>query len=269
MHVLMPRPRAHDRAAHDRAGHSERAGAEQPILVVDDDRKIAALVRAYLEREGFRVVTAHDGRTAVERARTEQPQLIVLDLMLPELDGFEALRRIRAEADVPVLMLSARSSLPERIIGLEKGADDYLPKPFSPAELVVRVKAILRRARPSAVSGVGAARVAGTDDGQLRQHDLVIDTERYEVHRGAEPIALTPVEFRLLVTLVAADGRALTRDQLLDAVYGSDEAEVMDRTIDVHIGRLRDKLGDDPEQPRYVMTVRGVGYRAAPRSSAG
>jgi DNA-binding response OmpR family regulator len=238
---------------------SERPSTERPILVVDDDRKIAALVRAYLEREGFRVVTAYDGREALERARAEQPALIVLDLMLPELDGFEAMRRIRADADVPILMLSARSSLPERIIGLERGADDYLPKPFSPAELVVRVKAILRRA-----GGGAAGQAAGTTTAPLRQHDLVIDTERYEVRRGTELLPLTPVEFRLLVTLVAADGRALSRDQLLDAVYGSDEDEVLDRTIDVHIGRLRDKLGEDADQPRYIMTVRGVGYRAAP-----
>jgi DNA-binding response OmpR family regulator len=240
---------------------SDRPPSDRPILVVDDDRKIAALVRACLEREGFRVVTAYDGREAVDRAHAERPDLIVLDLMLPELDGFEVLRRVRADRDVPILMLSARSSLPERIIGLERGADDYLPKPFSPAELVVRVKAILRR------TGHGAAPagpVSGPSSGPLRQHDLVIDTERYEVRRGSELIALTPVEFRLLVTLVAADGRALTRDQLLDAVYGSGEEEVLDRTIDVHIGRLRDKLGDDADEPRYVMTVRGVGYRAAP-----
>jgi DNA-binding response OmpR family regulator len=241
---------------------SDRWPAEWPILVVDDDRKIAALVRAYLERDGFRVVTAADGREAVERARMDKPQLIVLDLMLPELDGFEVMRRVRADADVPILLLSARSSLPERIIGLERGADDYLPKPFSPAELVVRVKAILRRAAVPAMTANG--RSAGRSTHLLRQHDLVIDTERYEVRRGGDLISLTPVEFRLLVTLVAADGRALSRDQLLDAVYGAGEEEVLDRTIDVHIGRLRDKLGDDADEPRYVMTVRGVGYRAAP-----
>jgi DNA-binding response OmpR family regulator len=252
MSVLMTKTRA----------TSDRPPTERPILVVDDDRKIAALVRAYLEREGYRVVTAYDGRDAVEKVRTERPELIVLDLMLPELDGFEVMRRVRADTDVPILMLSARSSLPERIIGLERGADDYLPKPFSPAELVVRVKAILRRSVPA--STPRQAQAAGASESLLRQHDLVIDTERYEVRRGSELIALTPVEFRLLVTLVAADGRALTRDQLLDAVYGAGEEEVLDRTIDVHIGRLRDKLGDDPDVPRYVMTVRGVGYRAAP-----
>ena len=232
----------------------------RPILVVDDDRKIVALVRAYLERDGFTVIAAYDGREALRLARSEDPSLIVLDLMLPEIDGLEVMRLLRADSDVPVLMLTARSSLPERIIGLEKGADDYLPKPFSPAELVVRVKAVLRRVNQPTSTIAPAARAETT----LTQADLAIDTERYEVRREGELIPLTPVEFKLLVTLVAADGRALTRDQLLDAVYGSDDGDVLDRTIDVHIGRLRDKLGDDAEQPRYVMTVRGVGYRAAP-----
>jgi DNA-binding response OmpR family regulator len=237
--------------------------ASPPILVVDDDHKIVALVRAYLERDGHRVVAAYDGREALERARAEAPALIVLDRMLPELDGLEVMRLLRATSDVPIIMLTARSSLPERIIGLERGADDYLAKPFSPAELVVRVRAILRRASPR--SGDGAMPAGGT--GELRQGDLVIDTQRYEVRRGGELLSLTPVELRLLVTLVAAEGRALTRDQLLAAVYGDADGDILDRTVDVHIGRLRDKLGDDPEHPRYVMTVRGVGYRAAPSPS--
>ena len=249
MNILMPKsqPRV------------ETVPVTRPILVVDDDRKIVALVRAYLEREGYRVVVAYDGREALQQAHAEDPVLVVLDLMLPEVDGLEVMRILHTDSDVPVLMLTARSSLPERIIGLEKGADDYLPKPFSPAELVVRVKAVLRRVAQPAVTA-SARPMSPT----LTQHDLAIDTERYEVRRGEELIPLTPVEFKLLVTLVAADGRALTRDQLLDSVYGSDDGDVLDRTIDVHIGRLREKLDDDAEQPRYVMTVRGVGYRAAP-----
>jgi DNA-binding response OmpR family regulator len=250
MNILMPTP----------PSSPEPITTARPILVVDDDRKIVALVRAYLEREGFTVIAAHDGREALRRARADDPALIVLDLMLPEVDGFEVMRLLRAEGDVPVLMLTARSSLPERIIGLERGADDYLPKPFSPAELVVRVKAVLRRAGQAPVRTT----VETTAPAILTQHDLLIDTERYEVRRERTLIPLTPVEFKLLVTLVAADGRALTRDQLLDAVYGADDGDILDRTIDVHIGRLREKLGDDAEQPRYVMTVRGVGYRAAP-----
>jgi DNA-binding response OmpR family regulator len=250
MHVLMAKPRAGATAPL----------ASGPILVVDDDRKIVALVRTYLERDGYRVSVAHDGRQALERARQEPPALVVLDLMLPELDGLEVMRLLRTDSDVPVLLLTARGSLPERIIGLERGADDYLPKPFSPAELVVRVKAILRRVRPALATAASAPAL-------LRQADLTIDTGRHEVRRGDELLQLTPVELRLLVTLVAAEGRALTRDQLLDAVYGASDGDVLDRTIDVHIGRLRDKLGDDPERPRYVMTVRGVGYRAAPVST--
>jgi DNA-binding response OmpR family regulator len=241
---------------------SQRAApgvSERPILVVDDDRKIAALVRAYLEREGYRVVTAYDGREALRRARSEDPALVVLDLMLPEVDGLEVMRLLRAESDVPIVLLTARSSLPERIIGLERGADDYVPKPFSPAELVVRVKAVLRRTQRA-----GAPADPTSTATLLRQADLTIDTQRYEVRRDGQLIPLTPVEFRLLVTLVAADGRALSRDQLLDAVYGADDSDILDRTIDVHVGRLREKLGDDADQPRYVMTVRGVGYRAAP-----
>jgi DNA-binding response OmpR family regulator len=249
MNVLMSKPKP----------NAEPVMTGRPILVVDDDHKIVALVRAYLEREGYHVITAYDGREALRRARAEDPALIVLDLMLPEIDGLEVMRLLRADSDVPVLMLTARSSLPERIIGLERGADDYLPKPFSPAELVVRVKAVLRRVQQPAAPASSAP--ASTT---LSQADLIIDTERYEVRRGDELLPLTPVEFKLLVTIVAADGRALTRDQLLDAVYGSDDGDVLDRTIDVHIGRLREKLSDDAEQPRYIMTVRGVGYRAAP-----
>jgi DNA-binding response OmpR family regulator len=238
---------------------------QSTVLVVDDDRKIVGLVRAYLERDGHRVVAAHDGRTALNTFTAEHPDLVVLDLMLPELDGYEVCRRIRAEGDTPILMLTARSSVPDRIHGLLSGADDYLPKPFSPAELAARVRAILRRARPSTTTSISAPiPTSAPDQRPLRQADLTIDPERREVRQGDRIVPLTNVEFRLLATLVAAEGRVLTRDQLLDAIYGHDEAEILDRTIDVHIGRLRDKLGDRADAPRYVATVRGVGYRAAP-----
>jgi DNA-binding response OmpR family regulator len=189
----------------------------------------------------------------------------VLDLMLPELDGRAVIRAVRRDeeaARTPILVLSARSSTIDRIAGLEDGADDYLPKPFSPAELVLRVKSILRRstatadAAPTAASAPSAGPV-------LRHGDLTIDPSRHEVRRGDRAIDLTRVEFRLLSAILGADGRVLSRDQLLDAVYGQDAADVLDRTIDVHIRRLRDKLDDDPDAPRYVQTVRGVGYRAA------
>ena len=237
-----------------------------PILVVDDDAKIVRLVRTYLERDGFTVVTAADGPAALEAIETHRPALVVLDLMLPELDGRAVIRAVRRDeeaARTPILVLSARSSTIDRIAGLEDGADDYLPKPFSPAELVLRVKSILRRVAPAAADvapTTGSAAIAGP---VLRHGDLTIDPSRHEVRRGDDAIGLTRVEFRLLTAILGADGRVLSRDQLLDAVYGQDAADVLDRTIDVHIRRLRDKLDDDPDAPRYVQTVRGVGYRAA------
>ncbi|MFN2521316.1 MAG: response regulator [Candidatus Limnocylindria bacterium] len=223
---------------------------EGPILVVDDDPKIVQLVRAYLEREGLPVITVGDGRAALTAIRERAPRLIVLDLMLPEIDGMTVARRVREDSDVPILMLSARGGVADRILGLSEGADDYIPKPFSPAELVVRVKAILRRSGPP--------RVRGT----LRLDDIEIDRDRHAVRRGADAIALTAAELRLLVSLVEADGRVLSRDALLDALYGHDVGETLDRTVDVYVGRLREKLGDDPDRPRYVATVRGAGYRA-------
>jgi two-component system alkaline phosphatase synthesis response regulator PhoP len=231
---------------------------ERPILVVDDDAKIVRLVRTYLERDGFSVVTASDGPGALDAIERHRPALVVLDLMLPELDGRAVIRAVRGDEDAaatPILIISARGSTMDRIAGLEDGADDYLPKPFSPAELVLRVKSILRR--------TANATPRMTARSQLEQADLIVDLDRHEVTRDGAPIQLTRVEFRLLTTLIEAGGRVLSRDQLLDAVYGQDQADVLDRTVDVHIGRLRDKLGDDAERPRYVETVRGIGYRSA------
>jgi DNA-binding response OmpR family regulator len=245
---------------------------ERPILVVDDDAKIVRLVRTYLERDGFSVVTAADGPAALDAIETWRPALVVLDLMLPELDGRAVIRAVRRDdeaAATPILMLSARGSIVDRIAGLEDGADDYLPKPFSPAELVLRVKSILRRSAPTEPSPAEEREVVVPQTRPpLRRADLVVDPDRHEVTRGGEVIPLTRVEFRLLLTILEADGRVLSRDQLLDAVYGRDAADVLDRTVDVHVGRLREKLGDDADQPRYVATVRGVGYRAAPASTA-
>jgi DNA-binding response OmpR family regulator len=234
---------------------------DRPILVVDDDAKIVRLVRTYLERDGFAVVTAADGPAALDAIERHRPALVVLDLMLPELDGRAVIRAVRGDdeaAATPILIVSARGSTLDRIAGLEDGADDYLPKPFSPAELVLRVKSILRRSATATTATEPA-----TTHPPLLHGDLVIDLDRHEVTRAGEPIPLTRVEFRLLQTIIEADGRVLTRDQLLDAVYGRDQADVMDRTVDVHVGRLRDKLGDDADAPRYVATVRGIGYRAA------
>ena len=226
-----------------------------PILVVDDDPKIVALVRAYLEREGFRVVTAGDGRTALRLIEGEAPRLVVLDLMLPQIDGLEVIRRARAFGDVPILVLSARTATSDRIHGLTQGADDYLPKPFSPAELVARVRTILRRSerdRPGQTHS----------DGRFVAGDLQVDVARGTVAVGDREVVLSVLELRLIAALLDADGRILSRDQLLDAIHGTDEAEVTDRAIDVYVKRLREKLGDDPINPRFVATVRGAGYRA-------
>ena len=246
----------------------------RPILVVDDDPKIVRLVRTYLERDGHDVVSAADGRAAIAAIERHRPALVILDLMLPEIDGRDVIRALRRDeaatgrASIPVLILSARGSLGDRIAGFEDGADDYLPKPFSPAELSLRVGAILRRVAAGSPGDPSPATPGSTGGGPprppLRQADVVIDRDHHEVTRAGVQIPLTYVEFRLLETLVEADGRVLSRDQLLDAVYGADATDVLDRTIDVHVGRLRDRLGDDADRPRYVMTVRGVGYRSAP-----
>ena len=244
---------------------------ERPILVVDDDAKIVRLVRTYLERDGFSVVTAADGPAALDAIETHRPALVVLDLMLPELDGRAVIRAVRRDDEAgttPILMLSARGSIVDRIAGLEDGADDYLPKPFSPAELVLRVKSILRRSASATTLEDALETTTAPTRPPLHRADLVVDADRHEVTRSGQIVPLTRVEFRLLVAILEADGRVLSRDQLLDAVYGHDGADVLDRTVDVHVGRLRDKLGDNADQPRYVSTVRGVGYRAAPPATA-
>ena len=226
-----------------------------PILVVDDDAKIVQLVRTYLEREGFSVITASDGPGALAAFRDRHPRLVILDLMLPGLDGRAITRIVREESDTPILMLSARGEAVDRVRGIDDGADDYVAKPFSPAELVSRVKAILRRTEraPEALPAE-----------PVRFRDLVIDAARHEVRRDGTDLGLTSAELRLLLALVAADGRILTREWLLDALYGGGEGDVMERSVDVYIRRLREKLGDDADDPRYIATVRGAGYRAAP-----
>jgi len=226
---------------------------EAPILVVDDDPKIVALVRMYLERERYPVVTAADGRAALRAIEQHRPRLVVLDLMLPGIDGLAVMREARSMGDTPILVLSARGSTGDRIVGLSEGADDYLPKPFSPGELVVRVRAILRRSERSVGAG-GAI---------LRMADLTIDPRRDQVSLGGSDVELSVLERRLLLALMEADGRTLTREQLLDAIHGAGQSDAFDRAVDVYVKRLREKLGDDPMAPRYVATVRGVGYRAA------
>jgi DNA-binding response OmpR family regulator len=231
------------------------ARPNRPILVVDDDAKIVRLVRTYLEHAGFSVIEAGDGQAALAAVALDRPALVVLDVMLPSVDGLTVLEALRRTSRVPVIMLSARAATDDRIEGLELGADDYLAKPFSPAELVVRVRRLLDRSAETVSAGADAPHAE-----PLRVADLTLDPERHEVICGGATISLTLAEFRLLAALLSADGRVLTRDQLIDALHGADGL-VLDRTIDVHIRRLRQKLGDDPQAPRYVATVRGVGYR--------
>jgi len=224
----------------------------QTILVVDDEPQIVRLVRAYLEEAGFRVVIASDGEQALYTARHEQPDLVVLDLLMPRMDGLEFARRIRRERDVPIIMLTARADETDRIVGLELGADDYVTKPFSPRELVARVRAVLRRAQaPPERPAV------------LRAGPLTLDRAAHTVTLANRAVDLTPMEFSLLETLMATPGRAFRRDELLEAVQGI-AFEAYERTVDAHIKNLRRKIEPDPARPRYVLTVRGVGYRLNP-----
>jgi two-component system alkaline phosphatase synthesis response regulator PhoP len=221
------------------------------VLVVDDERQIATIARDYLTRAGFSVVLAADGATGLELARRARPDLIVLDLGLPRLDGLEVARAIRGESDVPIIMLTARVDEADRLRGFDVGADDYVTKPFSPRELVARVTSVLRRARDTA-SRDATFTVAG----------LSIDTQRMRVERGGTAIDLTPTEFLLLAALARHPGRVFTRAQLLDAVRGT-AVESFERAIDAHVKNIRRKLEPDAHRPRYLLTVYGIGYKFA------
>ncbi len=227
-----------------------------PILIVEDDKKTASLVQLYLEREGFETVLAHDGGEALKLAQRHRPIFIILDLMLPVVDGWEVCRELRKSSDVPILMLTARGEEVDRISGLTLGADDYVVKPFSPRELVARVKAILRRGRLRSV----------IKESILSHEGLVLNPEKRTVTLNDRPVQLTPHEYKLLWALMASPGRVFTRDELLEHLYPRGEA-VIDRVIDVHIGKLRQKIEDDPSNPRYIQTVRGLGYQL--RESSG
>jgi len=220
------------------------------LLVVDDEAPIVELLRGYLVREGWDVLAASDGPTAVEMARERAPDVIVLDVMLPGLDGFEVLRQIRTFSDAYVIMLTARAEEIDRIVGLSAGADDYLVKPFSPRELVARVRALLRRPRPAQVDGAERREMG----------DLVIDLPRRSVTVRGTPVTLTTIEFDLLTTLAREAGVVLSRQRLLDRVWGMDYVGD-EHVVDVHLANLRRKLGDDAAHPRYIETVRGVGFR--------
>ncbi|HEY3900702.1 MAG TPA: response regulator transcription factor [Chthoniobacter sp.] len=222
------------------------------LLVIDDDRKLCRLIADYLDPLGYDVTTVHTGPEGVERATAEAWQAVILDLMLPGLDGFEVLKRIRRTSDVPVLMLTARGDEADRIVGLEIGADDYLPKTFSTRELLARLRAVTRRSVRSSSSAEDA-------DTEIVVANLRIKPGARTAALGDQPLVLTPVEFELLLSLARAKGRVKTRDHLLEEIRER-EYEVFDRSIDVHISALRKKLGDDPKEPHFIRTVRAAGY---------
>ncbi len=219
------------------------------ILVVDDEKRIVEILQAYLERDGYRVITAYDGRSALELARSNSPDLIILDLMLPEVSGWDVCRELRRESEVPIIMLTARDDTTDKIIGLELGADDYVAKPFDPKEIISRVRAVLRRSERKTVS-----------KSTLNVGEIIIDTDKRLVLRGDRNIELTPIEFDILRAMAENPGRVYSRMQLLDKVQG-DAYEGYERTVDSHIKNLRKKLELDPEHPRYIITIYGVGYK--------
>lgn len=225
----------------------------QTILVIEDDPNTAALVVLYLEREGFRALSAGDGPAGLALARREAPSLVILDLMLPEMDGWEVCRRLRKTSEVPVLMLTARGEEVDRVAGLTLGADDYVVKPFSPRELTARVKAILRR----------AAGPVERPPETLAHGEVMLDLQKRRLKVGGQEVSLTPHEYALLEALMAAPGRTFTRDELLERLYPRGEAVVVDRVVDVHINKLRQKIEPQPGRPRYILTARGLGYRFA------
>jgi len=221
------------------------------ILVADDDPRQAELIRLYLEREGFSVVVVHDGRAALEQARQRRPDLAVLDVMMPLVDGLDVCRILRHESDIPIVMVTARSTEDDMLLGLDLGADDYITKPFSPRELVARIRTVLRRTQSIDNSG-----------SVLRIGSLELDPARHVVAVGGEPVTITPKEFAVLQALLNEPGRVFTRLQLLEAAFGFNY-DGLERTVDVHVLNLRKKIEPDASSPTYLLTVYGVGYKAS------
>jgi DNA-binding response OmpR family regulator len=220
------------------------------ILVVDDDKKITNLIAIYLKNEGYQVITAYDGEEALDRALTNQPDLVILDLMLPKLNGIEVCEILREKSDIPIIMLTARTTEEDKLLGLNIGADDYVTKPFSPRELVARVSAVLRRSESGTRNRSGAVTFA----------EITVDFIRREVRRGDQVIDVTPAEFRLLEALVKEPGRSFSRKELIERVFGYDY-DGLDRTIDVHIMNLRKKIKSVSDDTQHIVTVAGFGYR--------
>ena len=225
--------------------------AGKRVLVVDDDAKTVELVKLYLNRDGYRVLTAYDGIEALRLARESHPDLIVLDLMLPGLDGLEVCRVLRAESDVPIIMLTAKTTEQDKLTGLDLGADDYVTKPFSPRELAARIRAVLRRLPEETLQ-------RGPEE--IRHGELLVNFVKREASAVGRPLNLTPIEFKLLGVLAREPERVFTRAQLIEKVFGYD-FDGFDRTVDVHILNLRQKLEPDPHHPRYIKTLYGIGYK--------
>jgi DNA-binding response OmpR family regulator len=225
----------------------------QLVLIIEDDQKTAKLVSLYLDREGFKSIIALNGREGLKLAERHHPVLVILDLMLPQIDGWEVCRQIRRRSDVPILMLTARGDEIDRVAGLTLGADDYVVKPFSPRELVARVKAILRRGRMDSATATSV----------LAHAELLLDREKRRLSVAGRQVFLTPNEYALLEALMARPGKTFTRDELLERLYPKGEAYVIDRVIDVHIGKLRQKIEKEPGNPRHIITVHGIGYQFA------
>ncbi len=222
------------------------------VLVVDDEPMVREVVTAYLERDGFVVAAVADGRAALDALATSAPDLVVLDVMLPEVDGLDVLHRLRRHSEVPVILLTARAEEPDRVLGLELGADDYVVKPFSPRELAARVRSVLRRARP------------GPPSTRVEYGDLIVDGATREVSIGGAPVELTPKEFDLIAHLAANPRQVFSRGQLLEQVWDSSSEYQDPSTVTVHVRRLRQKIEDDPSHPRWLQTVWGVGYKFEP-----
>jgi DNA-binding response OmpR family regulator len=230
--------------------------AEEPatrILIVDDDTKLCRLIQDYLEPMGYEITMAHTGTAGLELASAEQFGAVILDVMLPGMDGFEVLRQVRTKSNVPVLMLTGRGEEPDRIVGLEMGADDYLPKTFSMRELLARLRAVIRRSIATAIHN------EGQNTAPIQIAELTVHPEARSASMGQQPLQLTTVEFDLLFSLARAAGRVKTREELLLEIADRN-FDVFDRSIDVHISSLRKKLGDDPKMPRFIVTIRSAGY---------
>ena len=232
--------------------------SNKTVLVVEDDENTASLIAVYLEQDGFAALIAGDGEKALALAARHHPVLVILDLMIPKIDGWEVCRRLRQNSSIPVIMLTARGDEIDRVAGLTLGADDYVVKPFSPRELMARVQAVLRRTSPASMTA-----------DQVRVHGPVrLDLEMRRLTVNGRTVALTPHEYALLEALMTTPGRTFTRDELLDRLYPHGEAAVIDRVVDVHIGKLRQKIEPIPAEPVYILTVRGVGYRFADRQES-